>query len=293
VPHALLRREFQEVVQQGFWMYHTTEFIHVAQERLNIQFEQSAVDEITAVTADLEDDLNSDISQEIEDRQDARENAGKPGTARLAGDILRGNSGISESMKSLNEVVSATARLAGNILRENSGISESIKSLNEAISELSSSDAMASLNSSRYAANSAFSSKSLAAALYPTLASIELLGKSTGSIAPKNFSGLAASVASLNSSISGIDSKALTAGLHPTFAALESSRKAMETMSSTNFSVLAASVASMDSSISGISSKALEAKLGLTVTAFESTKKAMAAIAPENFNGGRATRKLQ
>jgi hypothetical protein len=292
-PHPSLRREFQDVVKQGFWIYHTNEFIQVAQKRLNVQFEQSAVDEITAVTADLEDDLNSDISQEIEDFQEVRGNPKKPGTARLAGDILRGNSGISESMKSLNEVVSATARLAGNILRENSGISESIKSLNEAISELSSSDAMASLNSSISAANSAFNSKSLAAALYPTLASIELLGKSTGSIAPKNVSGLAASVASLNSSISGIDSKPLAAGLNPTLASIESRRKAMEAMSPKNVSGLAASLASANSSISGLNAKALAAGFHPTFTALESSRNAMEDISPENFNGGHGTRKLQ
>jgi hypothetical protein len=290
-PHPLLRREFQEVVKQGFWMYHTTDFIQVAQKRLNVQFEQSAVDEITAVTADPEDDLNSDTSQEIEGRQDVIENAEKPATARQVGNILRDNYGVSASIKSLDEFTSARAM---NILWDNyDSISASMKLLNEAISELSSNDAMASLNSSI----SAFSSKSLAAGLYPTFKSIELLGKSTGAIAPKNVSGLAASVASLNSSISAFNSafssKSLAAGLYPPFAALESSRKAMEAMSSTNASALAASLASMNSSISGIDAKALAAKLSPTFTAFESTKKAMAAIAPENFNGGRATRKLQ
>jgi hypothetical protein len=291
-PHPLLRREFQEVVKQGFWMYHTTEFIQVAQKRLNVQFEQSAVDEITAVTADLEDDLNCDTSQEIGDSQEVRGNPQKPATARLAGSILRENSGISSSMESLNEVVAATTRLAGNILRENSGISEYVKSLNKAISELSSISSIssiASLNSSM----SGLDSKVLAAGRNSTFAALELRRNAIEAIAPKPFSGLAASLASMDSGISGFNKNALAAGLNPTLSVFESSGRAIDAMGSMNVSGLAASLASANSSMSGLAPEALAAKIDPTFPALEASRKALETIAPKNLNGGHGTPRLQ
>ncbi len=77
-PHPELRREFQEVVKQPFWMYSPECFLKLAKEKLLIEIDPRSIEEANTIA-------NAEFDGESFDEQVDEAIQQESGTARLAG----------------------------------------------------------------------------------------------------------------------------------------------------------------------------------------------------------------